>query len=80
VAIVDFAFDPAELTVPAGTTVTWTNEDDSPHSIQDDSELGADESADLGPGDSFELTYDEPGTYAYLCGIHNYMTGSVTVE
>jgi plastocyanin len=81
VTIADFAFDPVDLTVPAGTAVTWTNTDGSPHSIQDDS--GRDlfpESADLDGGDSFSFTYDQAGTYAYLCGIHNYMRGTVTVS
>ena len=80
VTISDFMFGPAALTVPAGTTVTWTNEDSSPHAIQDDSELGAEEGPELAQGDTFQLTYDEPGTYPYICGIHNYMTGTVTVE
>jgi plastocyanin len=80
VEIVDFEFAPQELTVAAGTTVTWTNEDSAPHAVQDDSDLGADESEDLAQGDTFQLTYDEPGTYPYVCGIHNYMTGTVVVE
>jgi plastocyanin len=80
VAIGGFEFQPADLTVPAGTTVTWTNEDRAPHSIQDDSDLGAEEGDELAQGDTFQLTYEEPGTYPYLCGIHNYMTGTVTVE
>jgi plastocyanin len=80
VAISDFSFSPDDLTVPAGTTVTWTNEDSSPHAIQDDSDLGAEEGPELAQGDTFQLTYDEPGTYPYICGIHNYMTGTVTVS
>jgi plastocyanin len=80
VSISGFEFQPGDLTVAAGTTVTWTNDDRSPHSIQDDSDLGAEEGPDLARGDTFELTYDEPGTYPYLCGIHNYMTGTITVE
>jgi plastocyanin len=74
------AFDPEELTVAAGTTVTWTNDDEAEHAIQDDSELGADESPELSQDDTFELTYDEPGEYPYICGIHNYMTGTIVVE
>jgi plastocyanin len=80
VSISDFTFQPGDLTVPAGSTVTWTNEDGSPHAIQDDSDLGADEGPSMDQGDTFQLTYDEPGTYTYLCGIHNYMTGTITVE
>ncbi|HYF47175.1 MAG TPA: plastocyanin/azurin family copper-binding protein [Acidimicrobiales bacterium] len=80
VAISDFEFVPGDLTVAAGTTVTWSNEDQAPHSIQDDSDLGAEEGPDLARGDTFQLTYDEPGTYPYLCGIHNHMTATITVE
>lgn len=80
VTIADFAFDPVDVTVPAGTDVTWTNTDGSPHSIQDDSgtELFP-ESEDLDRGDAFTFAYAEPGTYPYICGIHNYMRGTVTV-
>lgn len=80
VAIEGFAFAPEDLTVAAGTEVTWTNGDGSPHSIQDDSgEELFEESEDLDDGDSFGFTYERPGEYAYLCGIHNYMQGTVTV-
>ena len=80
VDIADFAFDPGGASVPAGTAVTWTNRDGSPHSIQDDSGMDLfPESDELGSGDSFTFTYPEPGTYAYICGIHNYMQGTVTV-
>jgi plastocyanin len=81
VRIADFAFDPVDVTVPAGTEVTWTNTDGSPHSIQDDSgrDLFA-ESDDLATDDTFSFAYPEPGTYPYICGIHNYMRGTVTVQ
>ena len=81
VDIANFRFEPVDVQVTAGTEVTWTNRDGSPHSIQDDSgqELFA-ESADLDQGDTFGFTYTEPGTYEYLCGIHNYMRGTVTVR
>ena len=80
VTIANFDFGPMDASVPAGTQVTWTNQDGSPHSIQDDTgdELFP-ESDELGEGDTFSFTYAEPGTYAYLCGIHNYMQGTVTV-
>jgi plastocyanin len=81
VQIANFAFEPVDLTVPSGTEVTWTNTDGSPHSIQDDSgmDLFA-ESDDLETGDSFSFTYAAPGTHEYLCGIHNYMRGTITVH
>jgi plastocyanin len=79
VAIVNFLFEPQEVQVPAGTKVTWTNEDDAPHNVQDLSELNTPISADLNKGDTFSITYEKPGDYSYVCGLHTYMTGTVKV-
>jgi plastocyanin len=79
VDIANFEFKPQKLTVRAGTTVTWTNQDTAIHSIKDTSPLATPVSKDLGKGDTFSITYDKPGSYSYICGIHNYMTGSVDV-
>jgi plastocyanin len=79
VAIRDFQFVPKALTVKSGTKVTWTNEDASPHAIKDQSELKTPESPQLAQGDTFSITYPKAGTYPYICGVHNYMTGSVEV-
>ncbi len=79
VAIVNFQFKPPSLTVKADTLVTWTNEDTAVHSIKDTSPRATPVSPDLGKGDTFSITYGEPGSYSYICGIHQYMTGSVTV-
>ncbi len=77
VTIVDFAFTPQELEVPAGTTVTWTNEDWAPHTVT--AEDGSFDSCELVEGDTFEYTFDEPGTYSYLCSFHPGMVGTVVV-
>jgi len=79
VAIEDFEFGPEELTVEAGTTVRWTNDDDATHSVQA-SEGEEFESDDLAQGDTFEHQYAEAGEYPYDCGIHSYMRGTVVVE
>jgi plastocyanin len=79
VAIRDFVFAPRALTVKPGSKVTWTNEDGSPHAIKDQSTLATPESPPLAQGDTFSITYPKAGTYPYICGIHNYMTGSVEV-
>ena len=79
VAISNFEFGPKVLTVQAGTRVTWTNQDSSPHSIKDKSSLSTAESPQLFQGETFSITYAKAGTYPYICGIHNYMTGSVEV-
>ncbi len=78
VEIVEFVFEPETLTVPAGTTVTFTNQDKAPHTATaDDSSFDTEE---LGKGDSAEQTFDDPGTYEYYCRFHVFMKGSVVVE
>jgi plastocyanin len=79
VKIVSFQFTPQTVTVKPGTKVTWTNEDTTVHSIKDTSPLATPISQDLGKGATFSITYERAGTYSYICGIHQYMTGSVTV-
>jgi plastocyanin len=79
VAIVNFLFEPQEVQVPAGTKVTWTNEDDAPHNVQDLSELNTPISPDMNKDDTFSITYPNPGTFPYVCGLHTYMTGTVKV-
>jgi plastocyanin len=74
----NFAFTPATLTVTAGTTVTWKNEDDSPHRIGDKD--GTFKSAALDTDDSFSHTFATPGVYPYICTIHPYMVGKIIVK
>lgn len=77
VLIVDFAFDPATLTVSAGTTVTWTNADPAEHSVvATDVSFNSD---NLAQGATFEHTFDSAGEFAYVCGIHQRMAGTITV-
>ncbi len=81
VDIPSISFDPEEVTVQAGTTVTWTNSDDLPHTVTKESGPGADfDSGDLEPGATFEQTFDEPGTVDYVCTIHPGQAGTVVVE
>jgi plastocyanin len=77
-SIANFAFSPANLTVPKGTTVTWTNKDSAPHTVTDDG--GAFSSATLGDGDTFSLRFTSAGTFAYHCAVHPSMTGVVAVS
>jgi len=79
VEILNFAFTPQTQVVKAGTTVTWTNEDTTIHDIKDTSPLNTPQSKELNKGDTFSITYNQPGTYSYICGIHQYMTGTVEV-
>jgi plastocyanin len=78
VNIDNFAFAPATLTVTAGTTVTWKNEDDSPHRIGDKD--GTFKSAALDTDDTFSHTFAAPGEYPYICTIHPYMVGKIVVK
>ncbi|HWQ11315.1 MAG TPA: plastocyanin/azurin family copper-binding protein, partial [Roseiflexaceae bacterium] len=80
----DFEFAPKQLTVKAGTVVTWTNGGAQPHSV-----TAVDKSFDtglFGPGESRSVTFDRPGTYAYYCIPHGVpdgsagMVGTVVVE
>lgn len=75
--IVDFSFQPEETRVEAGTTLTWTNDDDATHTTTSEDEVWA--SGDLEPGAGFSVTIDEPGTYPYVCSIHSFMAGTVVV-
>jgi plastocyanin len=77
VRIDNFTFGPQQLTVKAGTTVTWTNEDDIPHTVVSPQYL---RSKALDTGDKFSFTFTTPGTYKYFCSLHPHMTGVVVVE
>jgi plastocyanin len=79
IEIADLAFNPDELTIAAGTTVTWENTDASlPHTSNSDDEVW--ESGTLNEGDEFSFTFEEAGTFAYFCQVHPTMTGTIVVE
>jgi plastocyanin len=79
VDIVNFEFKPQTVTVKPGTKVTWTNGDTAIHTIKDTSPLATPVSTEMGKGATFSITYAQPGSYSYICGIHTYMKGSVEV-
>jgi amicyanin len=76
IGIVDFKFTPAALTVKVGTTVLWTNKDTIAHTVNF---TGGVNSSLLNQNDRFTHTFTAPGTYDYICSIHPFMHGSVTV-
>jgi plastocyanin len=80
VAIDNFAFGPATLTVPRGTTVTWTNKDDDPHTVVSDSDPKLFKSGALDTDDTFTFTFNDAGTFKYFCTIHPRMQGTVIVQ
>ncbi len=78
VTIDNFSFTPATLTVPAGTTVTWVNRDDVPHTVASDNNKFRSRALDT--DEKFSYTLSDPGTYEYYCSIHPKMTGKVVVQ
>jgi plastocyanin len=78
VEIDDFAFSPQRVTVKAGTTVTWNNEDDTPHTVASSTKLFKSKALDT--AGSFSFTFTTPGVYEYFCSVHPHMTGTVVVE
>lgn len=78
VSIKDLMFSPESITVKKGTTVTWTNQDNTSHTITADSGTGPD-SGTLANGKSYSFTYDTAGTFAYHCNFHSDMHGTVVV-
>jgi plastocyanin len=77
VGIKNFAFSPATITVPAGSTVVWTNDDSIQHDITFDG--GGIVSSVLNHNDTFSHTFSTVGTYHYICSIHPFMHGTVIV-
>ena len=78
VMIDNFVYSPVALTVKAGTTVTWINHDDIPHTV--DSTDKKFKSAALDTDDKFEFRFTEPGEYPFYCRIHPKMTGKIIVQ
>jgi plastocyanin len=78
VTIADFAFAPGTLTVAAGTTVTWTNNDTAGHTVTADD--GSFDSKTLANGATFSQAFAKAGTYTYHCNIHSSMTATVVVQ
>jgi plastocyanin len=77
VMIDNFTFEPAQLTVKPGTTVTWKNRDDIPHIVVS---AGKFRSKALDTDDSFSFTFTVSGDYKYFCSLHPHMTGMIKVE
>ncbi|RLK57928.1 cupredoxin domain-containing protein [Actinokineospora cianjurensis] len=78
VEIKDFTFAPQQLTVTVGATVTWKFTDTAKHNVKASDKTFA--STDLSDGATFTHTFDKPGEFPYICSIHQYMTGTITVR
>ena len=77
VMIDNFTFEPQQLNVKVGTTVTWKNRDDIPHTVVS---AGKFRSKTLDTDDSFSFTFTSAGDYRYFCSLHPHMTGMIKVE
>ena len=80
VHIDNFSFGPAELTVAPGTTVTWTNRDDIPHTVVGAASPPWAKSPPMDTDGSFRFTFTRPGTYKYFCSLHPHMEGTIIVK
>ena len=83
--MVDFDFDPAEIVVPAGTTVVWTNLGPTPHTVAGTSGVGPGAavlwtSPIMMTGDTYSFTFSAPGTYPIICTLHPDMVGTIIVQ
>ena len=78
VKIDNFSFGPVELTVPVGTTVTWTNRDDIPHTVVSTDKVF--KSKVLDTDEKFSFIFSTAGTFPYFCSIHPKMAGKVVVH
>jgi plastocyanin len=75
----NFTFSPQTLSVPAGTTVRWTNKDDVPHTVTStDKHFTGSRTIDT--DETFATEFKTPGTYPYYCAVHPHMTGTVVVK
>ncbi len=80
VKIDNYSFAPGTLTVRVGTTVTWINRDETPHTVVAQDAAHSFRSGGLDTDDKFSYTFDKAGTYVYICTVHPYMTGKVVVQ
>ena len=78
IVVKDFMFMPISLTVSAGSTVTWANMDDEPHTVV--SNTGLFRSAAMDTNESFSFKFEQPGTYHFTCSIHPRMVGTIIVQ
>ena len=79
VTIDNFVFTPETLTIPAGTRVTWTNQDDIPHLVVSANRPPDFKSPVLDTDEKFARVFETPGTHVYFCGLHPHMKGTIVV-
>jgi plastocyanin len=80
IRIDNFTFQPAEVTIPVGMKVTWTNHDDVPHTATSSAKPRQFDSGTLDTDDQFSFVFTAPGTYDYFCALHKHMTARIIVK
>jgi plastocyanin len=80
IVIDNFTFNPAEITIPAGTKVTWVNHDDVPHTATSSVKPKRFDSGTLDTDDQYSHVFTAPGTYDYYCAVHKHMTARIIVK
>lgn len=81
VVMKDIQFEPGDVTVKTGETVTWTNDDTVDHDVTaDDGSFKSGDAGDLAPGDKYSHSFDKAGTFKYVCTVHPGMEGEVVVN
>lgn len=81
ISIHDMMFSPSQITVTKGSTVTWTNNDSTTHTVVDDlSNVGGPSSGNILPGQTYSFTFDKTGSFQYHCSIHPSMRGTIVVK
>jgi len=78
IMVENFSFQPGTLTVKIGTTVTWVNHDDEPHTVNESNKTF--KSGTLDTDAKFSYKFTSPGTYSYFCSLHPRMTGQIIVK
>ena len=78
IVVKNFMFMPMSLTVTTGSTVTWSNQDQEPHTVVSDT--GLFRSSAIDTNESFSFKFDQPGTYHFMCSIHPQMVGTIVVQ
>jgi plastocyanin len=76
----NFTFSPAVIEIPAGTSLTWVNEDDAPHTVVGSDRDSPLKSPALDTDDHYAVVMSLPGTYHYFCSLHPHMTGTIVVK
>lgn len=80
VSIKSYAFSPATVTIAAGSTVTWINQDDDPHTVTGDATATVLNSSALDTHEQYSFTFAKPGIYKYFCKLHPHMQGEIIVQ